>query len=126
MANLLRLRVKRIYEPPSHQDGLRFLVDRLWPRGLKKEVCELDGRLKEVAPSNKLRSWLRHGPSRWNEFRRRYFEELDGQPETCEGIAKLAREETVTLLFAARDTEHNHALALESYLQSNHRFARNR
>jgi len=117
MAKPLRLRIKRIYEPPSPQDGLRYLVDRLWPRGLKTEACELDGWLKEVAPSDKLRRWFGHDPARSEEFQRRYFEELDERPDACKAITEQARNKTVTLLYAARDSEHNHALALMTYLQ---------
>lgn len=117
MAKSLRLRVKRVYDPPSPQDGLRFLVDRLWPRGLKKEECRLDGWLKEIAPSAALRRWFGHDPGRWEEFRQRYFEELRQRPEACRDIAEKAQSRTVTLLFAARDAKHNNAVALQSYLE---------
>lgn len=117
MAKSLRLRVKRIYEPPSPRDGLRFLVDRLWPRGLKKEACKLDGWLKDIAPSAELRRWFGHDPARWEEFQQRYFEQLDERPDTCLALAEQARKKTVTLLYAARDCEHNHAVALRAYLQ---------
>lgn len=117
MINSLYLRVKRIYEPPSNQDGLRILVDRLWPRGLKKETCKLDNWLKEVAPSDKLRRWFGHDPARWEEFQRRYFEELDERPDIRQAVKELAREKTVTLLYAAHDPQHNNAVALKNYLQ---------
>lgn len=117
MAKSLRLHVKRVYDPPSPQDGLRFLVDRLWPRGLKKEECRIDGWLKEIAPSAALRRWFGHDPGRWGEFRQRYFEELRQRPEACRDIAEKAQSRTVTLLFAARDAEHNNAVALKSYLE---------
>ncbi|NUM53416.1 MAG: DUF488 domain-containing protein [Candidatus Hydrogenedentes bacterium] len=117
MINSLYLRVKRIYEPPSNQDGLRILVDRLWPRGLKKETCKLDNWLKEVAPSDKLRRWFGHDPARWEEFQRRYFEELDERPDVRQAVKELAREKTVTLLYAAHDPQHNNAVALKNYLQ---------
>jgi uncharacterized protein YeaO (DUF488 family) len=117
MAKSVHLRVKRIYEPSSPQDGLRFLVDRLWPRGLKRESCELDGWLKEVAPSDKLRRWFGHDPARWDEFQRRYFDELDARQDAWGAIVELARKKTVTLLYGARDPEHNHAQALKTYLQ---------
>jgi uncharacterized protein YeaO (DUF488 family) len=124
MATSLRLRVKRIYDSPSPQDGHRFLVDRLWPRGLKKEACELDGWLKEVAPSDGLRRRFGHDPAHWDEFQRRYFEELEKQPDACREIVEKARSKTVTLLYAARDTEHNNAVALKMYLEKSHRFER--
>ncbi|GMW01640.1 MAG: hypothetical protein AMXMBFR84_27770 [Candidatus Hydrogenedentota bacterium] len=117
MINSLYLRVKRIYEPPSNQDGLRILVDRLWPRGLNKETCKLDNWLKEVAPSDKLRRWFGHDPARWEEFQRRYFEELDERPDVRQAVKELAREKTVTLLYAAHDPQHNNAVALKNYLQ---------
>ncbi len=111
------LHIKRIYEPPSPHDGLRLLVDRLWPRGLNKETCKLDGWLREVAPSDALRRWFGHDPARWREFQRRYFDELDRNPEPCRAIVRQAQDETVTLLYAARDPAHNHALALRAYLE---------
>lgn len=117
MINSLYLRVKRIYEPPSNQDGLRVLVDRLWPRGLKRETCRLDNWLKDIAPSNTLRRWFGHDPARWDEFQRRYFEELDERPDTWQAVMELAREKTVTLLYAAHDPQHNNAVALMNYLQ---------
>jgi uncharacterized protein YeaO (DUF488 family) len=117
MVKSLRLRVKRTYESPSRQDGLRFLVDRLWPRGLKNEACDLDGWLKELAPSDKLRRWFGHDPARWAEFQHRYFDELDERRDTCRPIAEQAQKKTVTLLYSARDSGHNNALALKTYLE---------
>jgi uncharacterized protein YeaO (DUF488 family) len=111
------IQVKRVYEPPSARDGARFLVERLWPRGMKKEELRLDEWLKEAAPSDKLRRWFGHVPERWEEFRRRYFLELDEKPESWEPIRKAARRGTVTLLYSARDTEHNSAAALKEYLK---------
>jgi uncharacterized protein YeaO (DUF488 family) len=117
MSKSLHLRVKRIYEPPSNEDGLRILVDKLWPRGLKKETCKLDNWLKEVAPSDKLRRWFGHDPVRWDEFQQRYFEELDERPNVWQAVKELAREKTITLLYAAHDPQHNNAVALKNYLQ---------
>jgi uncharacterized protein YeaO (DUF488 family) len=114
MAKSPGIHVKRIYEPPDPADGLRFLVDRLWPRGLKKEACVLDGWLKELAPSDALRRWFQHDPARWKEFQRRYFKELDERPDACRAIA---RNKMVTLLYAARDEKHNQAVALKAYLR---------
>jgi uncharacterized protein YeaO (DUF488 family) len=113
------IKVKRIYAPPSPDDGLRFLVDRIWPRGLSKEAVKLDAWLKELAPTNELRHWFGHDPARWDEFQRRYFAELDKIPTVKQTILPTKRRETVTLLFAARDTVHNNAVALKSYLEQN-------
>ncbi len=118
MKESLPLRVKRVYDPPSAEDGVRLLVDRLWPRGLKKEAAKLDDWLKEIAPSDSLRQWFGHDPSRWEEFRKRYSTELDGKPEMCRAILKRTREETVTLLYGAKDEQHNNAVALLQYLQA--------
>ncbi|GIW52362.1 MAG: hypothetical protein KatS3mg081_1717 [Gemmatimonadales bacterium] len=112
------IRVKRVYEPPVPQDGARFLVDRLWPRGLKKETLRLDGWFKELAPSDRLRRWFAHQPGRWQEFRRRYFAELDRNESAWKPLLEAARRGTVTLLYAARDAEHNNAVALKEYLES--------
>jgi uncharacterized protein YeaO (DUF488 family) len=113
------IKVKRIYDPPSPDDGLRFLVDRIWPRGLSKEAVKLDAWLKELAPTNELRHWYGHDPARWNVFQRRYFAELDKIPTVKQTILPAERRGTVTLLFAARDIEHNNAVALKSYLEQN-------
>jgi len=112
------IKVKRIYDPPSSEDGLRYLVDRIWPRGLSKEAVKIDAWLKELAPSNDLRRWFGHDPIRWDEFQRRYFVELDKNPAVRQTILPLKQRGTVTLLFAARDLEHNNAVALKSYLES--------
>lgn len=111
-----RLRLKRAYEPPARGDGTRILVDRLWPRGLRKEDAALDDWLKDVAPSPTLRKWFGHDPERWSEFRRRYTRELGAHAEQLENIRALARAGTVTLVYGARDEEHNHALVLRDAL----------
>jgi len=111
------IRLKRVYEPPERSDGMRFLVERLWPRGVRKEALKLDAWLKDVAPSGELRRWFGHDPVRWDEFRRRYASELDAQPEAWHEILSAADNGTVTLLFSARDTLHNNAVALKSYLE---------
>lgn len=110
------IHLKRVYEPESPEDGLRFLVERLWPRGVKKEALHLDVWLKEVAPSTKLRQWFAHDPAKWVEFQRRYFAELDAIPEAVQPIRSAMHEGPVTLLFSAHDAEHNNAVALKSYL----------
>ena len=111
------IRIKRAYEEAAPEDGRRFLVDRLWPRGIKKEALPLDGWLKEVAPSDELRRWFGHEPERWAEFQRRYAAELDAQPESWQPLLEAARQGDVTLVYAARDEEHNNAAALRSYLE---------
>ena len=113
------IQVKRAYDPPSKADGVRVLVDRLWPRGLTKTAAAVDLWLKDVAPSVTLRRWFNHDPSRWTEFTQRYSEELDALGTRSPAIAALVgaiRSGKVTLLFGARDTRHNNATALRSYL----------
>ena len=110
------IQVKRIYAQPTPADGVRFLVDRLWPRGVRKDVAAVDFWLKNVAPSHQLRRWFGHGPERWQEFRQRYFAELDLNPESWRPILKASDEGPVTLLYAARDAAHNNAVALMEYL----------
>jgi len=111
------IRVKRVYEPPAVEDGARYLVDRLWPRGLKKDALALEGWLKELGPSDELRHWFGHDPARWHEFQRRYTAELEGQRELWEPLVRAARHGTVTLLFGTRDEEHNNAVALRAFLE---------
>jgi uncharacterized protein YeaO (DUF488 family) len=111
------IRLKRVYEPPSAGDGWRVLVDRLWPRGLTKEQAALDVWAKEIAPSDALRRWFGHEPGKWDEFRKRYFAELDGHPEAVGRLLRPAAGGPITLLFAARDAERNNAVALREYLQ---------
>jgi uncharacterized protein YeaO (DUF488 family) len=111
------IQVKRAYDPPGPGDGTRFLVDRLWPRGAKKEDLKLDGWLKEVAPSDDLRKWFGHDPARWDEFKTRYLAELDGKPDALQTIREAAEKGDVTLIYSARDTEHNQAVALKTYLE---------
>jgi uncharacterized protein YeaO (DUF488 family) len=110
------IHLKRVYEPAARDDGTRFLVERLWPRGINKEALHMDGWLKDVAPSTELRQWFAHDPAKWAEFQKRYFAELDANPEAVEPIRQAMRKGTVTLLFSSHDAEHNNALALETYL----------
>jgi len=110
--------IKRAYEPPDPDDGARFLVDRLWPRGIKKGSLQLDGWPKEVSPSSELRRWFGHDPAKWAEFQRRYFAELDGKPASWQPLLAAAHAGPLTLLYGARDTEHNNAAALKIYLES--------
>lgn len=109
--------VKRVYEPPAASDGARFLVDHLWPRGLKKEAVQVKSWIKAVSPSNELRHWFGHEPAKWKEFQSRYFGELDQKPETWQPLLEAAQEGNITLVFSARDEEHNNAVALKSYLE---------
>ncbi|MFO1515077.1 MAG: DUF488 family protein [Verrucomicrobiota bacterium] len=112
------LRAKRVYEPSAPDDGARFLVDRLWPRGVRKDSLRLDGWLKGLAPSDALRRWFGHDPVRWPEFRRRYFAELEGRSELLQPIRDALARGPVTLLFSAADAQHNNAVALIEYCQS--------
>ena len=110
------LRLKRAYEPPSAGDGVRVLVDRLWPRGLRKSDAAIDRWLKEIAPSTELRRWFGHDPRRWAEFRRRYRAELSHKRELLNELRTVAHREPVTLVYAARDQQHNEAVVLRDLL----------
>lgn len=110
------IRIKRTYEPPARGDGQRILVERLWPRGLTKQALAADVWLKDVAPSTALRKWFDHRVERWEEFQRRYREELDANPGAWEPILEAGQRGTVTLLYSAQDTLHNSALVLHAYL----------
>jgi uncharacterized protein YeaO (DUF488 family) len=112
------LKLKRAYEPVSGDDGRRFLVERLWPRGLAKAKLHLYGWLKDVGPTTALREWFSHDPAKWLQFRARYFRELDSRPESWRPILSAARRRTVTLVYSSRDDEHNNAVALKEYLQA--------
>ena len=112
----MSIQVKRVYDPPAKADGYRVLVDRLWPRGLTKQEARIDQWLKEIAPSTSLRKWFKHDPDKWKEFKKRYAAELDDQREHVKQLVRAARKQTVTLLFGAKDTEHNNAVALKEYL----------
>jgi len=111
------IQVKRVYEPPVASDGTRFLVDHLWPRGVKKEEVKVKSWIKSVSPSNELRHWFGHEPAKWKEFQSRYFAELNQKPETWQPLLEAAEEGDITLVFSARDEEHNNARALKSYLE---------
>ena len=115
------IKLKRVYDEPSPADGERVLVERLWPRGLSKERAAVDLWLKDVAPSTELRRWFGHDPAKWEEFRRRYWDELGQHPDAVRLLKEKARHGTVTLVYAARDEEHNGALALQQFLQGRRR-----
>ena len=108
--------IKRAYDLPKHGDGARILVDRLWPRGVSKEALAADAWLKEVAPSGELRKWFSHDVTRWQEFEQRYIAELKKNPDAWQPIVRCAHQGNVTLLYAAKDTEHNNAVVLERFL----------
>ena len=111
------IRIKRVYDPPDKTDGARVLVDRLWPRGLRKERAALTLWLKEIAPSTELREWFGHDPARWAEFGHRYRAELAHNKGAVAQLADLSKLGPITLLYAAHDTEHNHAVVLAAYLR---------
>jgi uncharacterized protein YeaO (DUF488 family) len=112
------IQVKRAYEAESEEDGVRFLVKRLWPRGIKKEDLAVEGWLKALAPSTELRKWFNHDPTRWDEFRQRYFRELEKHPTAWGPLLARARRDRVTLVFSAHDTQYNNAIALTQFLES--------
>ncbi len=110
------VKLKRAYDPPAKSDGTRILVDRLWPRGVSKAHAAIDQWMKEIAPSTDLRKWFGHDPARWAEFRRRYAAEVKAQPALLAELRDLARKEPITLVYAARDTEHNDAVELRDLI----------
>ena len=119
------LRVKRAYDPPSDGDGVRILIDRLWPQGIKKENLALDRWIKELAPSTALRQWFGHDPARWQEFHQRYAAELRPHAELLDTMRALARKGTLTLVYSAHDEEHNNAVALREFLLSPQALSKN-
>lgn len=113
----MAIKLKRAYDPPAAADGYRVLVDRLWPRGIKKTDAKVDDWLREIAPSNELRKWFGHDVERWPEFKKRYAAELKPNAAVLRNLARKARKETVTLLFGAKDEEHNNAVVIRDYLK---------
>jgi uncharacterized protein YeaO (DUF488 family) len=118
------VRLKRAYEPPSRSDGTRVLVDRLWPRGVKKTDAKIDEWMKDIAPSTALRKWFGHDPARWPEFQERYAAEVYRHPEQLERLRTLAREGPLTLVFSAHDEAHNDAVVLRDLILSRRTHAR--
>ena len=119
----LQIKIKRVYDPPAAEDGQRVLIDRLWPRGVKREEARLDAWLRDVAPSDALRRWFGHDPARWDEFQARYRRELEDEAHQ-RALAQLrerAKHGTLTLLFATKDTEHNSALVIRQALEASQR-----
>jgi len=106
----------RVYDPAATDEGARFLVERLWPRGVRRADLRLSDWLRDVAPSDELRRWFGHDPAKWDEFRRRYFAELDARPEAWTPLRDAAAAEDVTLLYSSRDAQHNNAVALRDYV----------
>jgi uncharacterized protein YeaO (DUF488 family) len=110
--------LKRVYDKAERSDGVRYLIERLWPRGVKKASLQIDGWLKDAGPSTQLRQWFHHDAGRWAEFQRRYFKELAAQPEAWKPVAEAARRGPVTLIYSSHDTEHNNAVALKRFIES--------
>ena len=113
----MRIWVRRAYEAPTRNDGYRILVDRVWPRGVSREDLELDEWDRDLAPSTKLRKWFDHNPARWEGFQRRYFDELRSKKDPIRRLLDRIRRGRVTLVFGARDTDHNQAVALRTFLE---------
>ncbi len=113
----MKISIKRVHDPVE-DDGVRVLVDRVWPRGMSKERVRADVWLKDAAPSTALRQWFGHTPALWEEFKRRYFSELDARPDVVARLLELGNHETLTLLFSARDRDCNQAAALKEYLET--------
>lgn len=112
----LDIRLKRAYEPPAADDGTRVLIDRLWPRGVTKTEAAIEHWFRDLAPSTELRQWFRHDPALWDEFQRRYKDELDRHPERLDELLRLARAGPLTLVYGARDEQHNDAVVLRDVL----------
>ncbi len=112
------IRIKRAYEKPAKEDGYRILVDRLWPRGIKKETAKIDFWPRELAPSNELRQWYGHDPDKWGKFKRRYYAELDAQPARVEELYEHVRKGTVTFIYSSKEERLNNAVALKEYIGS--------
>jgi uncharacterized protein YeaO (DUF488 family) len=117
----MSIQLKRAYETGLESDGYRVLVDRLWPRGVSKQDAKIDLWLKEIAPSTDLRKWFGHDPAKWNEFRKRYAQELDNRPEIVKQLADLLEKRHVTLVYSAKNEEFNQAVALKEYLDTKHK-----
>ena len=113
----MKIKIKRVYEQPDKDDGLRILVDRLWPRGLTKEKASVDLWLKDIAPSTELRKWCAHDPEKWKRFRGRYETEIRHNHDLIKVLKEKARQGTTTLIYGARDEKHNEALVLKQFLE---------
>ena len=113
------IKAKRIYDKPEADDGIRILVDRIWPRGIKKNYIKIDLWQKDIAPSASLRKWFNHDQGKWDEFKSRYYEELNDKQEIVKVLLEKAKEGTITLLYSSKEEKYNNAIALKEYLQSN-------
>jgi len=114
----MAIQVKRAYDKPQKSDGFRVLIDRIWPRGIRKEELKLDEWLKTLAPSTELRQWFGHDPQKWDEFRTRYFQELDAHPDEIQKLRAKAREGPLTIVFGSKEERFNNATALKEHLES--------
>jgi len=114
----MRIRIKRVYDAPSRMDGYRVLVDRLWPRGVRKADARLDEWAKDLGPSDELRQWFKHDADRWRGFRRRYARELGANEDKLRALIERSPKRTITLLFAAKDTDRNNAVVLKDYIEN--------
>jgi len=115
----VKIKIKRVYEEPVKEDGIRILVDRLWPRGLTKEKAGVDLWVKDIAPGTELRKWFAHDPKKWNEFRKKYLQEFKNNEEQVSNLRKHVKNSSVTLVYGARDQENNEAHVLEELLNLN-------
>jgi uncharacterized protein YeaO (DUF488 family) len=111
------IQIKRVYDPPAKEDGARFLAERLWPRGMRKEALHMDAWYRDIAPSHDLRRWFSHDPAKWKEFQRRYRAELADNRAACQPLLDAAKQGNITLLYSAHDTEHSNVIVLRSYLE---------
>lgn len=114
----MRIKIKRVYEKSSMEDGFRILVDRLWPRGISRENAKIDLWLKDIAPSNELRKWFGHDPEKWMDFKRKYFEELISNPEPLKLLSEKAGSKNITLLYSTKEERFNNAVALKEFIES--------
>jgi uncharacterized protein YeaO (DUF488 family) len=114
----MNIKLKRAYDKPSAEDGYRILVDRIWPRGVSKQDVKVEQWLKDIAPSKELRKWFKHDPEKWSEFKKRYFNELKSKSKAVEELMQIAKEQAVTLVYAAKDKEYNNAVALKEYIEN--------
>ena len=115
--SMSRIQLKRVFDPASKRDGYRVLVDRIWPRGLRKEEVRINDWMKEIAPSTELRKWFGHDPARWEEFRHHYFAELRERLELVNRLMEIARRGPLTLVYSAKDEKHNNAVTLKEFLE---------
>ena len=116
--HLMQIWTKRAYEKPGEKDGVRVLVDRIWPRGISKDEAHIDRWLKDVAPGTELRKWFNHEPQKWEEFKKKYFQELKGKGEAVEELFEMVHRGRITLVYGAKDQQHNNAVALKEYLEN--------